>query len=152
MSTYSHAPSIRRRSNSRAPSIHRRLKPRPTAATNDTDGPQQMHKILDGCRSVVPAVTLVLESDEQCPATTRTPEADEGATCMCPYDSTSTREAIYDQGKTGPAFKWVRPYGAPPQKFLIPPTYVRHPDHHRACWLSSVLVIAARMLASNPSR
>jgi hypothetical protein len=126
MSSYSHAPSIRRR-----------WQPQTAAATDDTDGPQQLLKITDGCKGVVPAVKLVLESDVQCPAPTQTPEADEGTTCMCPFDSTSYREAIYDQGKTGPTFKWVRPYGAPPPTDPpITPIDVRHPNRRRARWLS----------------
>ena len=110
------------------PSIRRRWQP--TLAAANSNPPQHLRTATDSerCAGVVPAVQTVLANDLQCPAESRTPETDEGATCMCPYSSAALREANYDQGEAGTAFAWVRPYGAPP----CPPSNRAHAPSSRA--------------------
>ncbi len=102
------------RSHTNAPSIRRRWQPKDAQVNDFTDGRKQLRTIKDRCNHVVPNVSALLESDIECPTPSSYPEADEGATCMCPYDGTSPREAIYDKGESNATFSWNRPYGTQP--------------------------------------
>jgi len=68
-----------------------------------------------GCPSGAACPAWRMASDTAaigCPATSAVAEADEGATCMCPYSGSTPRYSNYDKDTDGSVWRWNRKYGS----------------------------------------